>query len=124
MHREDSISNGILVSFPLTIKSQYALAGEIRNGFLKSRSILLKMSVKQIDEHVSSSRLTAKVAPAQAPQSIVESVAETADDDNNVEMLDDDEVKDTRSTETDDKMATIEPVTEILGTRGHFRHDG
>ena len=34
-----------------------ALAGEIRNGFLKSRSPLLKMSVKQIDEHVSSSLL-------------------------------------------------------------------
>jgi hypothetical protein len=38
-------------------------------------------------------------------------VAET-DDDNNVEMLDNDGVKDNEVTETGDKMATIEPVTE------------
>jgi hypothetical protein len=86
-----------------------ALAGEIRNGFLKSRSPLLKMSVKQIDEHVSSSLLNAKVAPVQY---IVESEADIADDDNNIDMLHKDEVKDTRATETDDKMATIDPVPE------------
>ena len=86
-----------------------SLANEIRNGFLKSRSPLLKMSVKQIDEHVSSSLLHVKVAPVQY---IVESEADTADDDNNVDMLGNDEVKDTKETETDDKMAMIEPVPE------------
>ena len=86
-----------------------ALANEIRGSFLKSRSPFLKMSVKQIDEHVSSSLLNAKVARVQY---IVDSEADTADDDNNVDMLENDEVKDTRATETDDKMAMIEPVTE------------
>ena len=88
-----------------------SLANEIRNSLLKSRSPLLKMSVKQIDEHVSNSLLTDKVTPAQASQSIVESVAETADN-NNVEMLDSDGVKDNEETENGDKMDTIEQVTK------------
>ena len=88
-----------------------SLAGEIRNTFLKARLPLLKMSVKQIDAFVTNSLLTDKVAPAQAPQSIVESVAETADD-NNIEMIDNDGVKDNEETENGDKMATIEQVTE------------
>ena len=80
-----------------------SLAGDIRNAFVLTHSPLLKMSVKQIDEYVTN-RLTAKVAPAQSPQSIVETVAET-DDDNNVEMLDNDGVKDNEVTETGNKMA-------------------
>jgi hypothetical protein len=69
------------------------------------------MIIKQIDAFVTNSLLTDKAAPAQAPQSIVESVAETADD-NNVEMLDNDGVKDNKETENGDKMATIEQVTK------------
>ena len=61
-----------------------ALAGDIGNDLLKARSPILKLSVKQIDAFVTNNLLTDKVADSQAPQSIVESVAETADDDNNV----------------------------------------
>jgi hypothetical protein len=88
-----------------------SLAGEIRNAFLLTRSPLLKMSVKQIDEYVTN-RLTAKVTPAQSPQSIVEPVAEDTDDDNNVEMIDNGSVKDKEVTVTGDKMATIKSVSE------------
>ena len=41
-----------------------ALAGDIRNAFVLTRSPLLRMSVKQIDAYVTN-RLTAKVAPGQ-----------------------------------------------------------
>ena len=95
-------------------------ADNIRNDFLKTRSSLLKMSVKEIDEFVTNG-LAAPVAPAPSPQSIVEPVAATDDDKNsNVEMIDNDGDNDNDNNNDNDnevnengtKTATIEPVKE------------
>jgi hypothetical protein len=71
------------------------------------------MSVKEIDEYVTNglARPAAHVAPAPSPHFIVKPVADTDDDkDNNVEMIDNDGVKDNEATENGAKTATIEQV--------------
>ena len=88
-------------------------ASNIRNDFLRTRSPLLKLSVKEIDEYVTNglARPAAHVAPASSPHSIVKPVANTDDDkDSNVEMLDNDGVKDNKATENGAKTATIDQV--------------
>jgi hypothetical protein len=71
------------------------------------------LSVKEIDEYVTNglARPAAHVAPASSPHSIVKPVANTDDDkDSNVEMLDNDGVKDNKATENGAKTATIDQV--------------
>jgi hypothetical protein len=88
-------------------------ANNIRNSFVQTHSPLLRMSVKEIDEHVAKG--LAHVAPVQSPQSIVEPVADNDEDDkdSNVEMIDNDGVKDNEVTENGAKQtATVDPIQE------------
>jgi hypothetical protein len=86
--------------------------GLIRNDFVKNRSLLLKVNVKERDEYVTNG-LAAHVAPVPSPNFTVDSMADTDDDkDNNVAMIDNDGDKDIDANENGAKTASLQPVKE------------